>query len=181
MTTTVANSLDMPKWALITFGLLSVIAGVLALAWPGMTILVLVAVLGIQLLIYGVFMIVNAFKTGQGRVLAVIFGVLAFIAGTALFLQPLRNLPAVVIVLSVFWVVGGLVQTIGSIVDRDEHWVLELLSGLLSIGAGVVAIVWPEITLFAVAITAGIWMIMIGVMRLIAAFSGPGRAAVPAV
>lgn len=47
------------------------------------------------------------------------------------------------VVLSVFWVVGGLIQTIGSIVERDEHWVLELFSGLLSVAAGVVAVVWP--------------------------------------
>jgi uncharacterized membrane protein HdeD (DUF308 family) len=169
----------MPKWALITFGILSIIAGILAFAWPGVTILVLVMLLGIQLLIYGVVAVVTAFQTGQGRVLAVIFGVLAFIAGTALLLRPLRNLAAVVIVLSVFWVVGGLVQTIGSVIDRGEHWVLELFAGLFSVVAGIVAIVWPGITLFVVAVVAGAWMIMIGVMQLAAAFgsSSPARPA----
>jgi uncharacterized membrane protein HdeD (DUF308 family) len=112
-----------------------------------------------------------AFEAGQGRVLAVIYAVLAFIAGTSLFLGPMRNLGAVVVVLSVFWVVGGLIQTIGSIVERDEHWVLELYSGLLSVAAGVVAVVWPGITLLVIAVTAGISMIAIGSMWIFAAFS----------
>ena len=170
-----ATGLKMPKWALVTFGLLSLVAGALALAWPALTILVLVSLLGIHLLIYGVFVVVAAFETGQGRVLGVVFAVLAFIAGTSLFLRPMRNLGSIVVVLSVFWVVGGLMQTIGSIVDRDENWVLELLSGVLSVAAGIVTLVWPGITLLVVAINAGVWMILIGLMRIFAAFRSPTR------
>lgn len=164
-------SLGWPRWALITFGIISIVAGVMALVWPGVTILALVIVLGIQILVWGVLLVVNAFQAGEGRILAVILGVLALIAGTSLFLRPVRNLGAVVLVLSVFWVVGGLIETIESIVDRGKGWVWELVSGLLSVAAGIVAIVWPEITLFAIAIVAGVWMIMIGGMRLIAAFN----------
>jgi uncharacterized membrane protein HdeD (DUF308 family) len=173
VTTETANhALGWPRWALITFGIISIIAGVLALIWPGVTILALVILLGIDILIWGVLLVVNAFETGQGRVLAVIFGVLALIAGTSLFLEPVRNLGAVVIVLSVFWVVGGLIEAIESVVERGRGWGWELVSGLLSIAAGIIAIVWPGITLLVVAVVAGVWMIMIGVMRLVAAFGG---------
>jgi len=176
-TQTAAHSLGWPRWALIVFGLISIVAGVLALVWPQVTILALVILLGIDILIWGILLIVNAFRTGQGRVLAVIFGVLALVAGTSLFLQPMRNLGAVVIVLSVFWVVGGLIESIESVVERGPGWGWELMSGLLSIGAGIVAIVWPGITLFVIAIVAGVWMIMIGLMRLIAAFTRGGSPA----
>jgi uncharacterized membrane protein HdeD (DUF308 family) len=166
-----AHSLGWPRWALILFGILSIIAGVLALVWPEVTILALVILLAIDILIWGVLLVANAFQTGQGRVLAVILGVLALIAGTALLLRPLRNIPALLIVLSVFWVVGGLIESIESIVDRIPGWGWELVSGLVSIGAGIAVIVWPGITLFVIAIVAGIWMIVIGFMRLIAAFT----------
>ena len=179
MTTATAapHSLGWPRWALILFGIISIIGGVLALVWPGVTILALIILLGIDILFWGILLVVNAFRTGQGRVLAVIFGVLALIAGTALFLQPMRNLPALLIVLSVFWVVGGLIESIESVVERGPGWGWELISGLLSIAAGIVAIVWPGITLFVIAIVAGVWMIMIGLMRLIAGFSRGGTTA----
>jgi uncharacterized membrane protein HdeD (DUF308 family) len=73
----------------------------------------------------------------------------------------------------VFWVAVGLVQTIGSIVDRPPNWGWELAAGLLSIAAGILAIAWPGITLLAVAIIAGAWMIVIGVIQLMTAFRGP--------
>jgi uncharacterized membrane protein HdeD (DUF308 family) len=172
-------ALGWPRWALITFGIISVVLGVLALAWPGLTILALVIVLGIEILIWGVMLVVNAFREGEGRIVAVILGVLALIAGTSLFLRPLRTLPAMVIVLTLFWVVGGLVEAIGSIVDRDRGWGWGLLSGLVSVAAGILVITWPEITLFVVAVTAGIWMIILGVVRIVAAFSRPGTGVPP--
>jgi uncharacterized membrane protein HdeD (DUF308 family) len=172
-------SLGWPRWALITFGIISVVLGVLALVWPGLTILALVIVLGIEILVWGVLLVVNAFQEGQGRILAVILGVLALIAGTSLFLRPLRNIPALIIVLSVFWVVGGLVEAIGSIVDRGPGWGWGLVSGLLSVAAGILVISWPEITLFVIAITAGIWMIVLGVVRIVAAFSRSGTGVPP--
>lgn len=178
-TESAAYSLGWPRWALILFGIISIIAGVLALIWPEVTVLALVIILGINILVWGIMLIVNAFQTGQGRVLAVVFGVLALIAGTSLFLRPVRNLPAVVIVLSVFWVVGGLIESIGSVVERGRGWGWELASGLASIAAGVMAMVWPGITLFVIAILAGVWMIAIGFMRLIAAFTGGAGAPTP--
>jgi uncharacterized membrane protein HdeD (DUF308 family) len=179
MMETETYSLGWPRWALITFGIISVVLGVLALVWPGLTILALVIVLGIEILVWGVLLVVNAFQEGQGRILAVILGVLALIAGTSLFLRPLRNIPALIIVLSVFWVVGGLVEAIGSIVDRGPGWGWGLVSGLLSVVAGILVISWPEITLFVIAITAGIWMIVLGVVRIVAAFTRSGTGTPP--
>jgi uncharacterized membrane protein HdeD (DUF308 family) len=168
-----------PRWALVLFGVISVILGVLTLVWPELTILALVILLGIEILIWGVMLMVNAFREGQGRVLAVILGVLALIAGTALFLRPLRNLPAVVIVVSLFWVVGGLIEAIGSIVDRGRGWGWELVSGLASIAAGILVITWPEITLGIIAMVVGIWMIVLGVVRIVAAFMPTGTGGPP--
>ena len=66
------------------------------LVWPENTWAIwLVIILGINILVWGVMLIVNAFQAGQGRVLAVVLGALALIAGTALFLRPVRNLPTV--------------------------------------------------------------------------------------
>jgi uncharacterized membrane protein HdeD (DUF308 family) len=157
---------EVPRWASILFGVISIIAGVLALSWPGITILVLVSLLGLQVLLYGLLAVVEAFRTGEGRILAVLFGVISLLAGAALFLRPLRNLGAVLAVLAIFWLVGGIIQVIGSLVERGEGWGMDLLTGLVTLVSGIVVIAWPGITLLAIALTAGVWMIIIGLIRI---------------
>ena len=51
------------KWLHILLGLLSIIAGFIALIWPGETFLVLSAIVGWLLLFYGIIDIVFAFST----------------------------------------------------------------------------------------------------------------------
>src|SRR5262245_34023420 len=51
------------KWLHILLGIVSIIAGFIALIWPGETFLVLSAIVGWLLLIYGVIDIVFAFST----------------------------------------------------------------------------------------------------------------------
>jgi len=51
------------KWLYIVLGIVSIIAGIVALVWPGETFLVLAAIIGWLLLFYGVFDIVLAFST----------------------------------------------------------------------------------------------------------------------
>jgi uncharacterized membrane protein HdeD (DUF308 family) len=51
------------KWLYILIGIVSIIAGFIALVWPGQTFLVLAAIVGWLLLFYGIIDIVFAFST----------------------------------------------------------------------------------------------------------------------
>jgi uncharacterized membrane protein HdeD (DUF308 family) len=51
------------KWLYILIGIVSIIAGVIALIWPGQTFLVLSAIVGWLLLFYGIIDVVFAFST----------------------------------------------------------------------------------------------------------------------
>jgi uncharacterized membrane protein HdeD (DUF308 family) len=51
------------KWLYILVGVVSIVAGVIALIWPGQTFLVLSAIVGWLLLFYGIIDIVFAFST----------------------------------------------------------------------------------------------------------------------
>jgi uncharacterized membrane protein HdeD (DUF308 family) len=53
------------KWLYILIGIVSIIAGVIALVWPGQTFLVLSAIAGWLLLLYGIIDIVFAFSTRE--------------------------------------------------------------------------------------------------------------------
>jgi uncharacterized membrane protein HdeD (DUF308 family) len=57
---------QLPSWGWFAFaGVLNIIIGILALAWPEATILVLSLMLGFQILIFGVFLLVAAFASGR--------------------------------------------------------------------------------------------------------------------
>ena len=53
------------KWLYVLIGIVSIVAGVIALAWPGETFLVLSAIAGWLLLFYGIIDVVFAFSTRQ--------------------------------------------------------------------------------------------------------------------
>jgi uncharacterized membrane protein HdeD (DUF308 family) len=54
------------------------------------------------------------------------------------------------------------------------RWALGL-NGLLAVASGVVILVWPDISLFALTILFGAWTLATGVVGLAAAFSGAAR------
>jgi uncharacterized membrane protein HdeD (DUF308 family) len=51
------------------------------------------------------------------------------------------------------------------------HWVWLLAFGLLTLAAGICAVIWPGITLLAAAIVFGVQLIVAGIYRLVAAFA----------
>lgn len=82
-----------PWWALVIEGLLSIAAGIVTFMWPGLTMLVLLYVIGAWAIITGVLEIVAAlrlrrhirgeFWLGLSGVLSVAFGVLLYLAPAA--------------------------------------------------------------------------------------------------
>jgi uncharacterized membrane protein HdeD (DUF308 family) len=52
------------RWGwVLAFGIITVLAGLLVLAWPGRTIVVIAVLFGIQLVVAGIFRFVAAFAT----------------------------------------------------------------------------------------------------------------------
>lgn len=56
--------------------------------------------------------------------------------------------------------------------DYVGDWRLLAVRGVLALGFGVVTLVWPEITLWAVVVTWGVFALLDGVGSLMAAFTG---------
>lgn len=56
--------------------------------------------------------------------------------------------------------------------DYVGDWRLLVVRGLLALGFGVVTLVWPEITLWAVVVTWGVFALLDGLGSLVAAFTG---------
>jgi uncharacterized membrane protein HdeD (DUF308 family) len=161
-------------WVLF-FGIITLLAGLLALVWPGRTIVAIAVLFGIQLVVAGIFRFVAALAveeaSGGTRVLLALLGVLSFIVGLYALRHVLLTIAALALLLGIFWIVNGAVETFAALSHRGMQgrgWTIFM--GLLSIVAGIVVLVYPAISLATLAIVLGFWLLVYGVMEIVAAF-----------
>jgi uncharacterized membrane protein HdeD (DUF308 family) len=161
-------------WVL-AYGVLTLIAGVLVLAWPGETLLVLAVLFGVQLIVSGIFRFVAAFAsedlTGGTRVLLALLGVLSIIIGLWAVRHVLLTLLALTVFLGIFWVVNGVIDVFAALSHREmpaRGW--SIVMGILSVLAGIIVLAFPGLTLLGLAVILGIWLLVFGIMEMTAAF-----------
>lgn len=153
---TLANLLGRNWWLILLRGVAAILFGFLAFAWPGATIVTLVAFFGAYVLIDGILALVAAFRGGTGvsRGWLIFTGVLGIAAAIGTVFYPGLTALALVLFIGSWSVVRGVFEIIGAIQLRKEirgEWLL-ILSGIMSIlfgtivwlmpGPGALAIVW---------------------------------------
>jgi len=161
-------------WVL-AFGIITLLAGLLTLAWPGRTIVVIAVLFGIQLVVAGIFRFVAAIaiddESGGIRVLLALLGVLSFIVGLYALRNVLVTIAALALLLGIFWIVSGAMEAFTALSHRGMQgrgWTIVM--GLLSIVAGAVVLVYPGISLGTLAIVLGFWLLVYGIMEIVLAF-----------
>jgi uncharacterized membrane protein HdeD (DUF308 family) len=156
-------------WHLL-YGLVSIGTGVIAVAWPGPTLIVLAVVFGSQLIITGLFRLVGAATlgdTGAGRVLTGILGVIGLVLGLYALRHVLITILALGLLLGIYWIVDGFTAVFAAIDHPglpERGW--NVFIGLLSAIAGVMLLAWPALSLVTLSFIAGLWLIMLGAMQL---------------
>jgi uncharacterized membrane protein HdeD (DUF308 family) len=162
-------------WAwVLAFGIITLIVGVLVLGWPGRTVEVVAVLVGVQLIWAGIYRFVSAFAIDEARqgvrVLLALLGVLSFIVGLYALRHVLVTVQALALLLGIFWIVNGLIETFTALSHREMQgrgWTIVL--GLLSIAAGVATLAYPGVSLTALAIVLGVWLVILGVMEVVLA------------
>jgi uncharacterized membrane protein HdeD (DUF308 family) len=165
----------------LSFGVITLLAGIVVLAWPGATLLVIAVLFGVQLIVGGIFRFGAAFASddtsGGTRVLLALLGVLSIIIGLWAVRHVLLTLLALVLLLGIFWVVNGTIELFTALSHRgmpNRGWTA--LMGVLSILAGIVVLIYPGPSLLTVTIVLGIWLLVYGVMEIMASFRLRGLA-----
>jgi uncharacterized membrane protein HdeD (DUF308 family) len=156
---------------LLAFGMITVLLGIIALAWPGRTLVVVAVLFGAQLIVMGIFRFVGAIAsddlTGANRVLLALLGVLSLIVGLYAVRHLLVTLFALVVLLGIFWIVSGAVELFMALSHREmsqRGW--NAIMGVISIVAGIVVLAYPDISLLVLAVLLSIWLIIFGVMEI---------------
>jgi len=161
-------------WVL-TFGVLSILLGICMLVWPGGTIVVIAAFLGAYLLVSGIFQIVNAFAASElstgFRWLVGISGVLSVLLGLFAFRSIAHSVAILVLIIGFGWMIRGFAQLFDAIADKGtpaRGW--QITMGILGVVAGLVVLMYPAPSLWALTLVAGIWLIVLGVAEIVGAF-----------
>jgi len=91
---------------------------------------------------------------------AVAFGVMAL-------LQPGIALGALILLFAVYAIADGVGHFIAMFSGlRVSPWWVQLLSGLLSVAAGIIALLWPALTAGALLILVAAWAVLTGVLSI---------------
>ena len=144
-------------WLLLLRGIAAIVFGVLAFAWPGITIVSLVIVYGAYALVDGLFSIYAAIAGGNTapRWWLAIVGIAGVLAGIISFVNPVLVGLWLLMLIAAWAIVSGVFEIIGAIRLRkeiDNEWML-ILHGVISVLFGLL--------LFASPVSGAIGMIWV--------------------
>jgi uncharacterized membrane protein HdeD (DUF308 family) len=103
------------RWWLALIGLLSVVAGLAAYLWPGLTALALLTLIGIWALVYGVVEIIGAIRLRKeidNEWLLLVHGILAALFGLIVLVRPGTGALALIWLIASFALASGVVLVI---------------------------------------------------------------------
>ena len=166
-------------WALAIRGVAAVLIGLAALAWPGLTLAVLIILYGAFAVVDGGLAIVAGLRGtgGTRRWLLLAEGVLGLLAGLVALFWPGLAAVVVLYVFSFWAIFGGLLRILGAILLRreiDNEWTMAL-GGALWVLLGIGLAVLPGAGLLALAWVIGVLTLAMGVTLIIQAFRVRGH------
>jgi uncharacterized membrane protein HdeD (DUF308 family) len=106
-------------------------------------------------------------------VLLLIVGALSAVAGVVVLAKPHISLATLAVVFGIFLLIDGVFESAWALVRRGENRALPALVGVVSAVAGVVLIRHPTKSVGVIALLVGLWLIVLGVIRVIRGFDQP--------
>jgi uncharacterized membrane protein HdeD (DUF308 family) len=97
-------------------------------------------------------------------------GVAAIIFGLLAIFYPGATLSSLVMLFGIYALVDGAIAVYHSLVNRGANWGWELLEGVVSIIAGILAFAMPFLTSLTILFIIAFWAIVTGVMQIVMAW-----------
>jgi uncharacterized membrane protein HdeD (DUF308 family) len=160
---------------MLSMGVISVLIGLVALIYPGPTLLAVAILFGIQLVALGVFRFVEAIATsgrsGWLKAVNALLAVIAVIVGVYLLRHPFVSVLLLSVLLGIFWIAYGVFDLFLAAGDPRvpaRPWITA--GAVLSIVVGAFILFMPGLTLLGLVVAAGVWLIVYGIILVVRAF-----------
>ncbi|MFD8788137.1 HdeD family acid-resistance protein [Kitasatospora sp. NPDC059599] len=165
---------------LLVAGLASLALGIVVFSWPKETLMVVGVLFGLYLLVIGIVQLVAAFGTHATtalRVLAFISGAICVLLGLLCFRSAAQSVLLLAIWIGIGWLFRGITQLFAAISDPlmpARGW--QAFAGVANTLAGVLLMVWPVGSITALAVLAGCWLVILGLIEIATAIRLRSRA-----
>jgi uncharacterized membrane protein HdeD (DUF308 family) len=158
-------------WVFALGGLVGIVAGVIVLVEPSISLATLAVIAGIFLLVDGIIELVfSLVNSTENRALTAIFGVASVVIGVILIRHPTGAVVAIALLLGLWLLISGLLRLITSLTAQPRSFGSALL-GLLELVAGIVIVSSPNIGVTTLAVLIGIAWILRGLAMVAVAWT----------
>jgi uncharacterized membrane protein HdeD (DUF308 family) len=163
--------------ATLLSGVLTAGLGVLILLWPGKSLIVASALFGGYLLVSGILQVVLALAlhaSAGGRILLFLSGAVSVVLAVLAFRHFGEGyaLLLLAIWIGIGFIFRGTAVLASGISDRgDSGRGLAIVTGIVTILAGIITLAWPFDSIATLALVVGIWLIVIGLFEIAGAFA----------
>jgi uncharacterized membrane protein HdeD (DUF308 family) len=158
--------------SLILVGILAVIVGIVAIAWPGVTILALVILFAIYAFMAAGLQAARAFSSGAaGPVFGhLLLALIDLAAGVVALVWPTPTAFVLVIVVAAWALAGGLAEFFAGFGSGETAGTraLFILSGLVSVAFGVLLFARPGVGAVTLALLFGLYALIYGFSQITA-------------
>jgi len=156
---------------LILLGVLAVIVGIVALAWPGVTILALVILFAIYAFADSVLQFARAFSSGTAGPVSghLLLGLIDTAAGIVALVWPAPTALVLVLVVGIWAFVGGIFEFFAGFQSGESAGTraMFILGGLVSVAFGIVLLARPGLGVVTLAILFGLFSLIYGVSQIV--------------
>ncbi len=161
------------SWQVSLFmGIVTLIIGIIVAVHPTGSLNVIAVLLGILLIISGLFHLIRVFDPGEPhRIWLGIAGLLFIVVGVILIRHLHLTLSVIGLFIGITWIIQGLAALIAGLSGGSREgrgWWIAF--GVISIIAGIVVVATPASSLTFLAVLFGIWFIVMGIFEIIGAF-----------
>jgi uncharacterized membrane protein HdeD (DUF308 family) len=158
--------------SLILLGILAVIVGIVAIAWPGVTILALVIVFAIYAFTDAVLQAARAFgsRTAGPVVGHLLLGLIDLAAGVIAVVWPAPTAFVLVIVVAAWALAGGFAEIFAGFGSGEPAGTraMFIVAGLVSVAFGVVLFARPGVGALTLALLFGLYSMIYGFSQITA-------------
>lgn len=166
-------------WVWVVGGVVNILFGLMAIFWPGLTLLVFVWLFGFYALVYGIVEAVAMFRAMSARttwwthLLVALFSVGA---GVVILLYPGITTFSLLVAIAIWAIVVGVVEVVAGF--AQANFLVGIL-GVISILFGFVLLANPALGALALVWVIGAFAIVRGILELLRAFRLPAQAPTP--